>query len=71
MEFSPETLNNAFQNTIILKDKKSLEIINEVCKEKNISLEKFAELIIWTYQNKNSTMQGVNERIDELLNSMK
>lgn len=70
MNFSENTLNNAFQNVLILKDETSLQILNEVCQEQNIPLKEFAKLIIWQYQNKNSTLNGVSKVIDEVLSAM-
>ena len=70
MNFSENTLNNAFQNVLILKDETSLHILNEVCQEQNIPTDEFCKLIIWQYQNKNSTLNGVNKIIDEVLSAM-
>ena len=70
MNFSENTLNNAFQNVLILKDETSLHILNEVCQEQNIPLDAFCKLIIWQYQNKNSTLNGVSKVIDEVLSAM-
>lgn len=70
MYIPKKTLNEAFQNTLILKDETSLNILNEVCQEQNIPLKEFAKLIIWQYQNKNSTLNGVSKVIDEVLSTM-
>lgn len=70
MNFSENTLNNAFQNVLILKDETSLQILNEVCQEQNIPLDAFCKLIIWQYQNKNSTLNGVSKVIDEVLSAI-
>ncbi|MBQ9258491.1 MAG: hypothetical protein IJ187_01380 [Neisseriaceae bacterium] len=70
MYIPKKTLNEAFQNTLILKDETSLNILNEVCQEKNIPTDEFAKLIIWQYQNKNSTLSGVTEIIDEVIANM-
>ena len=59
MYIPKKTLNEAFQNTLILKDETSLNILNEICQEKNIPTDEFCKLIIWQYQNKNSTLSGV------------
>lgn len=70
MIFSENTLNTPFQNVLILKDKTSLHILNEVCQEQNIPIEEFCKLIIWQAENKNSTLLGVNKVIDEVLSAM-
>lgn len=70
MNFSENTQNTAFQNVLILKDETSLQILNEVCQEQNIPTDEFRKLIIWQYQNKNSTLNGVSKVIDEVLSAM-
>lgn len=70
MYIPKKTVNNAFQNVLILKDKTSLQILDEVCQEQNIPTDEFCKLIIWQYQNKNSVLHGVNEVIDEVLSAM-
>ena len=70
MYIPKKTLNEAFQNTLILKDETSLNILNEVCQEKNIPIDEFAKLIIWQYQNKNKTNLGINSLIDEIIDNM-
>ena len=70
MYIPQKTLNEAFQNTLILKDETSLQILDEVCQEQNIPTDEFCKLIIWQYQNKNSTLLGVNKVIDEVLSAM-
>lgn len=70
MYIPKKTLNEAFQNTLILKDETSLQILNEVCQEQNIPIEEFRKLIIWQAENKNSTLSGVNKVIDEVLSAM-
>ena len=71
MNFSENTLNNAFQNVLILKDETSLQILDKVCQEQNIPTDEFCKLIIWQAENKNSTLNGVNKVIDEVLSAMK
>lgn len=70
MYIPQKTLNEAFQNTLILKDETSLNILNEICQEKNIPTDEFCKLIIWQYQNKNSTLSGVTKVIDEVITNM-
>ena len=62
--------DEAYKNVLILKDETSLNILNEVCKDKNIKTEEFRKLIIWQYQNKNSTLSGVTKKIDEVIANM-
>ena len=71
MYIPKKTLNEAFQNVLILKDETSLQILNEVCQEQNIPTDEFLKLIIWQYQNKNSRLHGITELIDEVLSAMK
>lgn len=70
MNFDEQTLDRAFQNTLILKDHTSYTILKSLCEEKNIPLESFCKLIIWQYQNKNSKLIGVTKIIDEVLKEM-
>ena len=69
-EFAEEIINEAFENNLILRDPISYQIMNKVCKEMDIPIQEFANLIIWAYQNRKSNMTGVNTVIDELLNKM-
>lgn len=69
-EFAKEIRNEAFENNLILRDPISHQIMNKVCKEMDIPIQEFENLIIWAYQNRKSNMTGVNTVIDELLNKM-
>ena len=71
MDIPQKTLKDeAFQNTLILKDETSLQILDKVCQEKNIPTDEFCKLIIWQYQNKNSTLKGVSGVIKEVIDNM-
>ena len=59
------------KNVLILKDKTSLQILNEVCQEQNIPLAEFCKLIIWQAENKNSRLNGITKLLDEVLSAMK
>ena len=68
--FSRKTIHKAFQNTLILKDETSLQILEDVCKEKNIPLPAFEELIIFAYKNRGRTMSGAKTVINDALEKM-
>lgn len=65
---SEKTDSKEFQNALILKDNTSLQILEDVCKEKNIPLPAFVDLIRAAYKNK--IRNRVKEDIDAVLNKM-